>query len=368
MFQVKEEPLWLEEAFIALGRSEEDDYERILSHPDKFGATKEEIQELFAPYLAYRDAVLPELSAILEGNETLQFYRNIGGSPYEFLENAAPVLLNEKQPDSLLLWTPDTEKDLQQRFSALIRMTVIREEEWQKTDEEPAMSVGELTELLNKSEISAELRYQMLYLYLNQKEFLEALRKVSVPMVEVLKKHFGMIRDRFWQQREKVDVDMLLREGASGLKLTKEEQAPQFYLSVFRYNGLSYHNYKQPDGKPVHLITVGMYLQRLIEGRDKKKELSPGEVQAVCKALGDNSRYRILMLILANGKMYLQELAKEIGLTPATVSHHISALMEANLLQMEVSEQEKRAIYYGVNRKQLEQLGEFFTELSRLNQ
>lgn len=364
MFHIMEEPLWLMESFIALSKAEADDYEKIMSHPDKFGATKEEFQELFAPYLVYRDAVLPELSAIVERNGVLQFYRNIGDRPYAFLEDAVSVLIDEHQPDRLLEWTTENE-ELQKRFSALIRMTVRREEEMQIAKNVPALSVKELTDLLNEAEISADLRYQMLYLYLNQKEFIDALWQVASSMVEVLKKHFGLIRDRFLQQRELVNIEMLLREGGAGLKFSLEEQASQCYLSIFRYNGLSYHNFVQQAGKPILLVVVGMYLQRLIEGRDAKKELSSAEVQSACKALGDNSRYRILMLILENGKMYLQELAKALGLTPATISHHISALMDADLLQMEVSGQEKRAIYYEVNRERLAQLGEFFEEIVR---
>ena len=364
MLPIRMEPLWLKEAFVALSKQNGDDYDRIMSHPDKFGATREEFQELFAPYLAYRDAVLPELLAILEAETVLRPYHEMGKVPYVFLEEAATIFLNEKDPNHLMKWTPETEEDMKQRVSALIRLTLKTDEEWQQEDDQSAIeTVQELTELLDRSEASGEVRYQLLCLYLNPQNFLEALHRVAEPMVKVVQKHFELIRERFEQQRDGLDEDalkMLLTEGGSGMKLPLEEEGLQICVGIFRYNGLSLSSYDQADGSMLISVTVGMFLSRLIGGKNQKKELSPAEIQTACKALGDNSRYRILALVLERGRMYLQEMAKELGLTPATVSHHIAALMEADLLQVEMGEQEKRVIYYVADREHLAALGEAF--------
>jgi len=364
MLPIRKEPLWLEEAFVALSKKDGDDYDLIMSHPDKFGATREEFQELFAPYLAYRDAVLPELLAIIEGEAVLRSYREMGKKTFVFLEAAAIIFMNEKDPDHLMEWTTETEKDMRQRVSALIRLTLKADEEWQQEDDAPAMeTVQELTALLDRSDVSGEVRYQLLCLYLDPQGFLEALRRVAGPMMEVLQRHFGLIRERYEQQRDSLDeeaLNMLLAEGGSGMKLSLDEEGLQICMGIFRYNGISFHGYDQLNGSQITLVPVGMFLSRLIGGKNQKQELSPAEIQAACKALGDNSRYRILTLILERGRMYLQELAKELGLTPATVSHHIATLMEADLLQVEMGEQEKRIIYYVADREHLAALGEAF--------
>jgi DNA-binding transcriptional ArsR family regulator len=50
-----------------------------------------------------------------------------------------------------------------------------------------------------------------------------------------------------------------------------------------------------------------------------------------CKALGDASRLRLLAL-LAHGERPAGALARAVGLTPATVSHHLARLAEAGLV------------------------------------
>ena len=148
---------------------------------------------------------------------------------------------------------------------------------------------------------------------------------------------------------------------------TEELKELSVHLSVFRYNGISYHDWGDWEGeenRQVFMMEVGMFVQKLVSGQAEKGLLSMTEIQAVCKALGDGSRCRILELALQKGKMYLQELSKEIGLTPATVSHHISVLMEANLLQMEVRETEKKIIHYTVNQRQLAQIADTFRQMA----
>lgn len=78
----------------------------------------------------------------------------------------------------------------------------------------------------------------------------------------------------------------------------------------------------------------------------------PGEKDAgmddyalrVLKLLSDKSKYDILNLI-KDKPAYGAQLAKEFGLTTATISHHMSALLEAGLVRME--RENGRIYYYG---------------------
>ncbi|MFP4502325.1 MAG: ArsR/SmtB family transcription factor [Candidatus Hydrogenedentota bacterium] len=54
-------------------------------------------------------------------------------------------------------------------------------------------------------------------------------------------------------------------------------------------------------------------------------------VTRTCKALGDASRLQLLAL-LAHGERPAGALARGVGLTPATVSHHLARLAEAGLV------------------------------------
>ncbi|GAA0133474.1 hypothetical protein YSY43_03140 [Paenibacillus sp. YSY-4.3] len=63
------------------------------------------------------------------------------------------------------------------------------------------------------------------------------------------------------------------------------------------------------------------------------------------KALADPTRIRILIL-LKDGERNGQELAKKLGVTPATITHHAAKLREASLIN---ERREKNTIFFSLN-------------------
>jgi ArsR family transcriptional regulator, arsenate/arsenite/antimonite-responsive transcriptional repressor len=58
------------------------------------------------------------------------------------------------------------------------------------------------------------------------------------------------------------------------------------------------------------------------------------QIERISKALGDATRLRIFEAISArNGQMACQDLVAMRGVTPATVSHHMKILSDANLIR-----------------------------------
>lgn len=76
------------------------------------------------------------------------------------------------------------------------------------------------------------------------------------------------------------------------------------------------------------------------------------------KLLSDKSRFEIMRYIHAHNA-YGNEIAEHLGLTTATVSHHMSALLEANLISLE---QKNGKIYYHINKDTLSQYINFYEE------
>ena len=75
------------------------------------------------------------------------------------------------------------------------------------------------------------------------------------------------------------------------------------------------------------------------------------------RTMGDNRKFEILKL-LAEGQKYGQQLASLLDISTATVSHHMSMLLEAGFVEIK---RESNRIYYVLNRKKLRN---FFEELS----
>jgi DNA-binding transcriptional ArsR family regulator len=73
-------------------------------------------------------------------------------------------------------------------------------------------------------------------------------------------------------------------------------------------------------------------------------DVPPPELVRFYKALGDETRLRLLRL-LAGREMYLQELARALGVSHVTVIHHITLLRAAQLVRVVERENFK---YYGL--------------------
>ncbi|MHA3963169.1 MAG: ArsR/SmtB family transcription factor [Candidatus Thorarchaeota archaeon SMTZ1-45] len=76
----------------------------------------------------------------------------------------------------------------------------------------------------------------------------------------------------------------------------------------------------------------------------------PSDLDKVFKALGNETRRRILRL-LAQGERYPYELSKVLGLTPRGVFKHLEALQDAGLVEREHGESEvgPDRVYYRLN-------------------
>jgi len=79
------------------------------------------------------------------------------------------------------------------------------------------------------------------------------------------------------------------------------------------------------------------------------------------KALGEENRFNIMKL-LSQKPYYLKEIADTIGLTSATVSHHMEQLTKTELVYMATK---GRKVYYYVNDKKIKKLAELFNQWAK---
>lgn len=103
---------------------------------------------------------------------------------------------------------------------------------------------------------------------------------------------------------------------------------------------------------------IGMFVQdiykMLEKSRNNRQHLLP-----VLKALSDSSKFEILQSLLIAPK-YNLEIAEELKLSPPTVSHHMSVLLENGLVNVEKKEGK---VYYTLSK---ERLREVVGELERI--
>lgn len=75
---------------------------------------------------------------------------------------------------------------------------------------------------------------------------------------------------------------------------------------------------------------VGLLVDKVLAGQDES--LTKMEAILAAKALGDANRIEILKA-LKDGELYNLEIARLLGLTPATTSHHMNALLSAGFVE-----------------------------------
>ncbi|MBO9129195.1 metalloregulator ArsR/SmtB family transcription factor [Bacillus sp. 165] len=77
------------------------------------------------------------------------------------------------------------------------------------------------------------------------------------------------------------------------------------------------------------------------------------------KIMGDPTRIRILVL-LSNGPKHGQALAGMLGLTPPTISHHLTKLKEINIVK---ERRDKNTVYFHLHQSTLEHYSEALVNL-----
>jgi ArsR family transcriptional regulator len=70
------------------------------------------------------------------------------------------------------------------------------------------------------------------------------------------------------------------------------------------------------------------------------------DMVAFCKALGDETRQRILEILQAEGEKCVNDLVEIFNVSQPTISHHLNFLKQANLV---ISRREGKQIYYRLN-------------------
>ena len=71
--------------------------------------------------------------------------------------------------------------------------------------------------------------------------------------------------------------------------------------------------------------------------------MSSFDMVAFCKALGDETRQRILEILQEEGDMCVSDLVDRFNVSQPTISHHLNFLRQANLV---TSRREGKQIYY----------------------
>ena len=218
-----------------------------------------------------------------------------------------------------------------------------------------ALSKEDLVRKLIRSDLSDTLKYRFMILMENPNRLITHLFEMYLDNAESWKKHqreFDLLINRSLQTVERLTEDQLVAYVEKTISIRSIPQKGEIIVapSIFNYNALSFVEspWYQADSH-IMLWYLGVKLFDLFEiinsTVDQKQRLA-----TVLKVLSDQSKLEILILC-KNEAQYGVNLAKRLQLTTATVSYHLSALVNLGYLSMHM---EGNRIYYRTQKERIQ--------------
>ncbi len=211
--------------------------------------------------------------------------------------------------------------------------------------------VGSLAEQLEETGLNDAEKWQLLRVIQNAGSALSQLNHALSPVRDLISANLSLVepllgdfKKRWEAYFENVPFEAFLSENIGMEPGDVSGYTLHIYPSIFECGTLLLH--MDPDTQSIYM-QVGLCLP---EGINVKA--LPVENHLLLeglKALSDKSKLNILSHI-RDKRSYGQELARETGLSTATVSHHMSALISCGFIRLERVE---NRIYYQMDKENL---------------
>lgn len=329
----------------------------------KYRLSLETTEQKFALLVQIEDAMREQLK---DKQEELKYYF---GTDREDGHNAGEIAIlwgdvtSKKYPTLELLKTAlfsmDEDTFNKEFGERLINYKTLIEVNSEMTElKEPIEIIRYLTDM----DIEDEMKWKLQQIYLKPKYHQEKVFELLELSLEVLKR-FQMQLDAlgesfasYWQEKLK-DTSILDYMGEHiGLKLDENPYGIRMCPSIVQLNYLSVFAEADDEGevKEPYNFFVGILFDDDFELNLKPKdsEFQTENITKILKILSDSSKFEILSYI-KDKKAYGSELAKQLNLTTATISHHMGALLKAGLVRME---KEDTKVYYSGNTEAIEEV------------
>lgn len=214
-----------------------------------------------------------------------------------------------------------------------------------------------LIEQVQKLEFTDSQKIFVLDFFIKISDYYEKIISSLIEVEKLCKLSFEIIRPLFEEKIKDLDSD-------SGLKHLNEQWLKRFdfeqisfrreedihlYVSIVRYNGL-WLRYSQNFNQEL-VIGLGLIFAEMLEVSSKSDQRQLLD-QKQLNALSDNTRYQVIQ-ILAERPHYAQEIADKLGITAATLSHHMQILINALLINIRT---EGRKVFYRLQTSEIKRL------------
>lgn len=351
---VQHTPNWHLETISCILESDGERENEIYDNCEKFGMDREEMISFLSPVVRYKDAVLKELLPIYEHFKCLKRYvkytayeRERGSLLYNFVAISFSKLMKEFREE-------DIDKIFNEKYMDLFQEFI--------NDETAQIKINNLSDVVrvvNNIQIEDEFKMRLIGLYSERYEFCKELREFFIQSEGMCEKHFLIIQKKYEEAVMEIEDSDSLEEVLRPLQILSVRDDSKAIITpmIFCFNQLMLE-----CNENEYFCFTGIFLFPLRRMK-KDNRFHSARLVAELKALGDATRIKIIQL-LSSRVMYIQELADELNLTSATVSHHINILLHVSLIRITMDKTKAKKIYYEVNKEKMELLGETIQKIA----
>jgi DNA-binding transcriptional ArsR family regulator len=272
----------------------------------------------------------------------------------------------------ILLMHPDiTSENLMDRINKIrsldmeeiyIRVgTILREHDMLESDNAKEIeSLEDLIKVIDQMEISNQEKWNLTKVFLHYEKYLDELASIIKEIIIYLDACSDKITELINQFKESWERYLLTNEidtyldNQLNINLGHEVDMVYMIPSIMACNSISLTMATDMINTSNKQKVLYMYTGILFDDSfdTSKKQMNAVSISNQLKLLGDKNKLEILLKIKDN-KAYGQELAEYLGLTTATISHHMSTLMDAGFVFIE---KENNRVYYSLNKDKIDEV------------
>lgn len=209
----------------------------------------------------------------------------------------------------------------------------------------PFNSDLELIQVIEALEIEADKKWQLILLYQNYHLYMDELITILDQAVHLFQQKLPLIQPLLTQFHDTysnlLQLDPVNYVYEHYRIRSSDNKNIEFTPYLFGCNSVIYYD---SDTTPTERIYIGVLFETISVIVDHS--ISDEKICKTLKILSDNSKFEILKSI-RDKPTYGQELAEQLNLSTATISHHMSALINSGFIQLE---KQTNRIYYQMDK------------------
>ncbi|MFM1524142.1 MULTISPECIES: winged helix-turn-helix domain-containing protein [Helcococcus] len=330
---------------------------------EKYNISKKDLNNKFADICEYLKNILSDVQKILDKNTQFNaFFDKYGNKKYSISEFAFITYINESKSFSEF-----TYDDLVKGIVKFIDVTnYIFDLEYKKKID--FSDISSVVECIENSVFNDTQKFLLVKLSMNVNNIIDDIIKMLIDLENIMKKYFYLIENYFKTSFASVENknlrDTKLWQELKNHNIENMNGNLIFYSSIFlSYNyNVSLLSSMDNDKESDFLVGIGI-LPYLLDEYKINEEQKNEKIKGVIKILTDDKRLEIINLLSKN-EMYGKEIADALGITTATVSHHINNLIQNKIVNTRT---EGRKMYFSLNKKTFLEISYYFKKLGGKN-